>query len=333
MITVESDRDRPHLTAAGTLPKIAYVGGFSRSGSTLVGRVLGEGTDAICVGETRYLWDRGLIHNVQCGCGHPFRSCPFWCAVGEEAFGGWGGVDTGRLAQTDQTINRLRALPFHWLPSLRPALSAAIADYISHLARLYVAIARVSGAKTIVETSKDPNFGSLLTQMPDYDVRIIHLIRDSRAVAYSWTHPKRLSSPIGEHSFMPTFRPADTAIRWLIANIAFHGLAGRAAYTRCNYEDFIADPQAELDALICFLDNSPALSDTHLAGDKVKLGEHHIFSGNPMRDRTGWITIQPDDRWRTALSARQLVTVTTVTWPLLRLYGYPITSTSPRHAT
>src|SRR5438445_480847 len=74
------------------------------------------------------------------------------------------------------------------------------------------------------------------------DVRIIHLVRDSRAVAYSWTRNKGRPSPIGEQKLMPQFRPADTAIRWVVSNAALHMLAAKVSYTRVKYEEFILYP-------------------------------------------------------------------------------------------
>jgi hypothetical protein len=318
--------------ASEVLPNLLYVGGFSRSGSTLIGRVLGESDGAICVGETRYLWHRGVIHNVQCGCGHSFRSCPFWEAVGGEAFGGWHRTDAERLARTDRLLNRLRSLPAHSLPSIHPAFTAAISHYVSQLARLYSAIALISGASTIVETSKDPNFAWALTRMQDYDVRILHLVRDSRAVACSWVSPKRMTSPIGGEAFMPTFGAANTATRWTISNAAFHALGRRAPYLRCSYEDFVRRPQATLDALGAFSAEPLTLPATHLDGNQVHLGDHHIFSGNPMSARKGWVEMRPDERWTSELSGAQVATVTALTWPLLRSYGYPIVARGERHA-
>jgi hypothetical protein len=326
---------RASLAAVGETapPKILYVGGSSRSGSTLVGRILGEAPNAICVGETRYLWDRGLIHDVQCGCGQLFRSCPFWSAIGEDAFGGWDCINAERLANMDYTLNRLRTVPLHWLPSLSSAFAAAIDEYVSLLTQLYVAIARVSGAQIIVETSKDPTFASLLTRMPGYDVRIIHLVRDSRAVAYSWTRDSRLPSPIGEEAFMPKFRPADAATRWLLSNASFHALATRHyAYARCRYESFVANPRDTLQNLSAMADEPLVLSTTKLMDKKVRLGEHHIFSGNPMRASTGFVEMRTDDKWQTELPVSHFGEVTMITWPLLRRYGYPIVPAATRMA-
>jgi Sulfotransferase family len=307
------------------LPKMLYVGGFGRSGSTLVGRVLGEAPGAVCVGETRYLWSRGLVHNVQCGCGRPFRGCSFWGAIGEEAFGGWDHADVDRLVELERITNQLRALPFHQLPALRSGFAAEVEAYAYSLAKIYAAIARVSGAKVIVETSKDPNFALVLTRIPDHDIRIIHLVRDSRAVAYSWTRTKRMSSPIGKQKFMPRFSPAETATRWLASNAAFHALlTRRTRYLRVSYESFIADPRGTLCQLGAFAEAPLVLPSSQLTDSKVSLGDHHIFSGNPMRADTGWLEMRLDDRWKAKLPALSLAQVTAITWPLLRLYGYPL---------
>ncbi len=305
--------------------KVLYVGGYGRSGSTLIGRVLGEPPDAVCVGETRYVWSRGLLNNVECGCGQPFLSCPFWCAVGDEAFGGWSQIDAKRLTEIDRVANLPRALPFYWAPRLRPGLSDMFKDYAVHLAALYTAISRVSGAKIIIETSKDPTFACLLMRIPDCDVRIVHLVRDSRAVAYSWTRRKRLSSPIGEQQFMGQFTVTKTASVWMLWNAAFHALsAEHSPYLRLTYESFVANPRARVQELSAFANETLVLPESQLTDTDVKLGSHHLFSGNPMRTSAGWVPIRPDNEWQTRLTTAQFAKTTAITWPLLRLYGYPI---------
>jgi hypothetical protein len=314
--------------------KLLYLGGYSRSGSTLLGRVLGESPDTVCVGETRFLWSRGLLDNVDCGCGEPFRSCPFWRAVGLDAFGGWDRVDARRLAEVDRVTNLLSALPAYGVPRLRAGVGSMISDYAAQLARLYGAIARVSGAGTIIEMSKHPTFACLLMRTPGCDVRILHLVRDSRAVAYSWTRQRKLSSPIDGQHFMPRFGVGDTAAKWLAWNMVFHALsAGQTPYLRLTYESFVEDPRAALERISACADQPLLPGVETLSGREVRLGEHHMFSGNPMRERTGWTPIRLDSEWQRRLSRAQLATVTAITWPLLGLYGYPLTGTRGLPAT
>jgi hypothetical protein len=309
---------------AGHKPsKVLFVGGFGRSGSTLIGRVLGEAPDAVCVGEARYVWSRGLLHNVQCGCGQPFRSCSFWQAVGDEAYGGWDNVDPQYLANLDDDILMLRTLPFHWVPSLKSGFAAAIEEYSCEVKRLYRAIAAVTGAKVIVDTSKDPNFALMLARMPEFDLRIVHLVRDSRAVAYSWTRNKRMPSPIGDQKFLERFAPTFIAPRWLIWNVALRALSLRNPhYTRIKYEDFVAAPRPVLEQLSDYAQEQLVLGSDLLTEGRVKLGAHHMFSGNPMRANVGWLDISLDDEWQSKMPGSQIAEVTAITWPQLWRYGY-----------
>src|SRR5438105_15565281 len=63
---------------------VLFIGGEGRSGSTLLDRMLGQLPGFFSTGELREVWNRGLIENLDCGCGLSFRSCSFWTAVGDE---------------------------------------------------------------------------------------------------------------------------------------------------------------------------------------------------------------------------------------------------------
>ena len=87
---------------------ILYIGGFGRSGSTLVERCLGQ-LDGFCAaGELRHLWSRGFVENQLCGCRQPLRDCAFWQAVVGEAYGGFTRLDAAALAALAQRVNRTR---------------------------------------------------------------------------------------------------------------------------------------------------------------------------------------------------------------------------------
>ncbi len=313
--------------------RIVYVGSYGRSGSTLLGRALAEAPSAICIGETRYLWSRGLLDNVECGCGVRFRSCPFWSSVGAQAFGGWSEVDARRLAEIDRLTNLLRTLPFYWTPGLRKRRQRTIEEYATYLSSLYAAIAEVSGAQTVVEISKDPTFACLLAMMPGHDVRVIHLVRDPRAVAHSWMRRRREPSPIAGRDFMPQFHPAETATKWLAWNAGLRLLSSAGLpYVKVLYEDFLAEPEAILAALADFAGELPQ-PRAWLRGDQVRLGDHHMFSGNPMRTSSGWITLRVDDQWRGEMARSDYAAVSAITWPMLRAYGYRTSRTvAARHS-
>ena len=268
--------------------------------------------------------------NLECGCGQPFRSCPFWGAVGDEAFGGWQQVDVERMVEIDHVTNLLASLPFYWtrMQSLKPRLGE-INEYVVTLTALYDAISRVSGAKVIVETSKDPTFACLLMRMEHSDVRVVHLVRDSRAVEYPWTRKRREPSPIAGQQFMPQFSPARTAKSLTTWNLAFDALSATPLpYTKLTYESFVDDPRAALLRFSSFANEDLLLPESQLTNNEVQLSGHHIFSGNPMRTNTRWLPIRLDTEWQTSLSAKQIAIVTAMTWPLLLRYGYSVLPTS-----
>jgi hypothetical protein len=70
-----------------------------------------------------------------------------------------------------------------------------------------------------------------------------------------------------------------------------------------------------------------------LTDSEVKLGEHHIFSGNPMRSSFGWTRLSADTEWQSQMPLAQFAKVTAITLPLLRLYGYPLLPAAMRDRT
>ncbi len=114
-----------HREAAG--PRVVYLGGLGRSGTTLLERLLAARPGVCAAGETVHLWQRGLVRNELCGCGLPFAACPFWHRVGEHAFGGWAEIDPGRVTRLAASVDRSRFIPrlAAPLPGLarRPALA------------------------------------------------------------------------------------------------------------------------------------------------------------------------------------------------------------------
>jgi hypothetical protein len=59
-----------------------------------------------------------------------------------------------------------------------------------------------------------------------------------------------------------------------------------------------------------------------LSGDSAVLSPSHTVAGNPMRFRTGPITLRRDDAWRSKLPRARRLLVTALTAPLLARYGY-----------
>src|SRR5205807_1257568 len=110
----------------------------------------------------RYIFERGLVENHLCGCGQPFRSCPYWRDVFDRAFGGFEALDANRLLELSSQVDRVRYIPLLAAPALRSStFRRRLTDWSATLGRLYGAMAEVARADVLVDSSKDPSYAFL----------------------------------------------------------------------------------------------------------------------------------------------------------------------------
>jgi hypothetical protein len=306
---------------------VLYIGGHGRSGSTILAQTLGQLPGFVNVGELWQVWYRGLRENERCGCGRLFHSCEFWSAVGDEAFGGWDNVDVDRLVAFRPYLKRGRYAPHYALAAktgMRTRkINTLLEEWGPTLERLYRAIQTVSGARVIVDSSKLFSYAVLLSLLPFADLRVVHLVRDSRAVAYSWLRSKESPAVVGGR-LMPRLSPAQASRVWSLHNGSYSLLSDFSRLSRLRYEDFVNDPTLYLaDSLtrVGFDDEARGLHDV-LRGREVSLSADHTVSGNPGRFRTGSIELQPDEEWKLKMRGADKNVVTALTAPLLLKYGY-----------
>jgi hypothetical protein len=310
------------VTAVGR-PTVLLIGGAGRSGSTLLGRLLGELPGFAAVGEFRYAWSEALAGNRHCGCGAGFRDCPFWAEVGGQAFGGWDQVDQHRVILLERSVARHRHIPLLAMGRAAPAAyRRKLDDFLRALGPVYAAVHAVSGADVIVDSSKDAAYAHVLRHLPGVSLRMVHLVRDSRGVAWSWS--KVVRSDAGH--CLRRFSPPVTAVRWVARNLLTESLQSFGMpRLLLRYETLVARPQEALTAIAEFA--GQPLGPEALAfldGQRAWLGTHHMVGGNPMHLRAGQIAIRLDDAWRTSLPLAQKAQVTALTWPLLRRYSRPV---------
>jgi hypothetical protein len=323
-------RAKPGASSPEHPVRVVYLGGLGRSGTTLLERLLGELPGVCASGEIVHLWQRGIAENERCGCGLEFAACDFWQQVGKQAFSGWDKVDRDRIGRLRETVDRTRQIPRLSRRSLPAQLRDDLDEYSGYYLRLYRAIAEVSGCAALVDSSKHASLAFCLSRREDVDLRVIHMVRDSRAVAYSWNtkvaRPEADAS--GPGSFMTTYPPSKAAGHWNAQNGALQLLARRGTpMLRVRYEDLVSDPEHTLRRVATFAGvpaGDLALPFLHSDGEEryAELTRSHTASGNPMRFATGKVAIRGDERWRVAMPDRQRRTVTALTLPLLAQYGY-----------
>lgn len=304
--------------------KVLYIGGYGRSGSTLLVRLLGRLPGFQAVGEMWNIWQKSFTENELCGCGQPFQSCEFWSAVVEEAFGGFGNVDLEEIKQIRQSMQSHAYLPLLAYPQLRNAAQREkIAHYQSALQKLYSAIQSVSGCRVIIDSSKGPRYAMLLNEIPEIDLRVVHLTRDSRAVVYSWQKKMVKPEVYWKTEYMDRPSPISAALNWNITNMLTQRFGKReAGYRFVRYEDLIEAPDTWLNEIVNFAGEDVGEAVSLEREGEVDLSVDHTAVGNPNRFRKGPIELRRDDEWRTKMSPAQKNLVTALTLPLLNKYGY-----------
>lgn len=300
------------IAAESGVPVI-YIASHARSGSTLVGSVLGLLDDHVYVGEIREVWRDGLIGNQSCGCGARFRDCPFWTDVFRRAFGGF---DTPEVAAAAAGINRLTRLPdtlsLFALAWNFPRGHGADPAYTRPLAKLYAAIQAVSGARVIVDSSKTMRYGALVAAAPGIDIHLVNLIRDPRGIVQSRARQARYR----DGSLKPAaagygrYRVVRIIAKWAARNALAARVLKRDGGVRLLYEDFVRS-QTEFLATIAGQEKAGKVGAMLRDGIPAGLVQHQI-AGNWVKG----LRIVPDESWRTGLPWLQRSLAALLSYPL-----------------
>jgi hypothetical protein len=301
---------------------ILYLCGAGRSGGTLLGRLLDQHPEVFYAGELRQLWRPGLMQRV-CACGAPIGACPFWQAVFARLEQAAGPLDLARLDALRLRHTRTRhALRFAF--DLPP--NAEGRAFGAFLAALYRAVAGVSGARLIVDSSRSMAYAHLLRCAPGLRVRALHLVRDPHGVAFSWQR-----AVVGGRIGLEVRQPHRKALLLALADwVAQNWLAERAqrwgsdSYYRLRYEDLLADPRGHLARLAHWLGLDPAPLTAVIADDgrSAALRPGHSVEGNIYRRAAGPVALALDEDWRSAMwpIQRRLVAALAGVW--MRRYDY-----------
>ena len=100
------------------------------------------------------------------------------------------GVDAREMIQMEPLGARTQHVPLMLFPQVRRMLASRLAEYTLRLGKLYRAVQETTGSRVIVDSSKLPSYGYVLGMTPGVDLYVVHLVRDPRAIAYSWLRKK-----------------------------------------------------------------------------------------------------------------------------------------------
>lgn len=317
----EDDRpaNNPFPQVCGNCIDVLYIAGEGRSGSTIVGNLIGEFSDFFHAGELRYIWKRGLLEDQSCGCGRKFSACPFWVEVLKNAFGSRSGIDLKAMLLAAHKVSRVRRRPLKTMFSEPPMENALLTEYIVNLTQLYNAIHIHCGQRIIIDSSKSPYYLFVLNNVANIRLHVLHLVRDPRAVAFSRSRrkenfeadPLSISNP---HRSARKWVESNRAVRYLLDHIKANNILVR-------YEDFISAPDRTLESIHKFLGLSIHVN-RFSRGYKHVLKQNHTVWGNPCRFNRGPVELRVDNKWRTWMPWHESAWVTLYTFRLRSILGY-----------
>lgn len=302
---------------------ILYIAGAGRSGSTLLERILGQLEGVINVGELRHAWHRSPSAQ-RCGCGEMLSECSYWKEVMARADFPLDSEGFASLYTIQRKVDRIRFIPGMLNKSLAgDEFTRNHAIYAATLRKIYAAIHDITDSHTIVDASKDMSTLYLLREMEDVKLRVLHLVRDSRAVAYSWTREKLRENVVGEVAYMDRYSPQRSAFDWIYRNRMTEMSRGRTdGYMRLHYEELIAEPTEVIGRIARFIE-LPEPNLDFIEGGEIEFSkESHALAGNPMRFQKGTIKLRMDSAWQNEFKKADKAIVTMLTWPMLRRYEY-----------
>jgi hypothetical protein len=210
---------------------------------------------------------------------------------------------------------------------LSPAWRREFPQMLARNRALVEVLAELTGRPIVVDSSKSALRLKYLLRIPELDVRVIHLIRDGRAVALTYMDPERFADardPQRRGGGNGTPRDGErlsmfaAARQWVRRNQEAACVVrtlepGRAMTLR--YEELCRDPSAALLQIRRFAGLS--------ARPPVRLFRavpQHVV-GNGMRFDTSSAVVL-DERWKDVLNADDLRTFDAVAGGLNRRYGY-----------
>lgn len=287
--------------------KLIYVVGLGHSGSTLLDLILGSHSSIESVGELKdfgeyfpgeyFPNDRLPREKCICTCGLPANECEYWHKVRSE---------------TELICGKSNAeLKFNEQK-----------QFEENNYRLMEAILDISGKRIICDSSKSyPRLKKFLNSEL-FDVFILHLVRDGRAVAFSY---KKAGERLKKQGKLLTGQEKSLygyykqLWHWQKINIKLHSqFKNLDNYLCIRYEDLVAAPQEYISKILQII---------NLEFERNQLEfwkfNHHNIDGNRMRVK-GKQEIKQDRSYLERLSTKEWRLGTILALPGLKLFNYSI---------
>ena len=257
------------------------------------------------------------VESYLCSCGNVIRQCSFWTGINDRM---------EKLGQEyDISDPAMQFRSNRWLVDrvLRPGVKNRLLETVRSSTltllpgprREYRALLRRNEdfvhsvteelqRPAFLDISKHPNRLLLLRQIPAFQIRVIYLVRDARAVTQSCRKNLGFTTEQGSQSWRKFAIEAERVRRYF----------SRDHWFMLRYEDLCRDPDGTMSRLFEYLDLSP---NTDYRDFQSR--EHHII-GNRMRLGSS-SEIRIDERWKSALADKEIRIVNRIAGKMNLEYG------------
>ena len=306
---------------------LIYIASTGRSGSTLLDMLLGSHSQIATIGEIQILPHEILQKDcMPCGCGKPIPECSFWQEVIQQV---------RPLNQPQPQISHFRErhnagktlrwkhlLEFHF-ESVIASKQNKIDIYGQNNYQLFDKFLDATEKSTqvrptwIIDASKDPYRLLWLVKSNLFNIKVLHLVKDPRAFAYSMT--KRILNN-RDYQYKAYRFTVQKTFSWLIHNYLISKIAQNYLndldYLLINYEKLASEPQNTLKEI---LDSVECQIESDFE-KKFKNNIIHTIAGNPMRYQPRDIVL--DEAWKTCFPFVHRHTANLIAYVSKAKYGY-----------
>lgn len=305
--------------------RLIYIGGANFSGSTLLDLLLNNHSEIISTGE---------VHRLSfdpfkrlCSCGNTFNNCDFWEKIISEYIkrhnldtNNWYkqkpiSVDKKAPQRTNFAIKKLQQLILVMGSSGLLKFSSLFNRYNKRSVKntrnsweLFDLISKHEKSKFVLDSSKSPGRLKRLYLTRPARTKIIHLVRDGRAV---------VASGLRKGIFENIREPAS---KWKKTNFNIEAVCKSIPGKRkmlVRYEDLCDEPKNVLKQICGFLK-----IDYEIKMNKLNKIDAHDVPGNSMLFKYENRAIKKDEKWKKELTDKELKTFDRIAGNFNRKYGY-----------
>lgn len=295
--------------------KVLYFAGSGRSGSTIFNIILGNHPQIFGGGELQNMCE---VYNASkiCSCQAPLINCKFWSSVMND----WlskvddDNIDSGlkKWGNIEGVFSLKSWLKMYFGIGQK---SKEFEEYLNSTTEFYRSLQYHSNKEIVVDISKNPLRAWALEKNPNIDLRMVHLVRDGRAVA--WSLKKNAKE---QNRKRPTWR---AAMFWVVINRLTNLVRSKVEHkTVVRYEDFIENPGIILKqiGLMSEVDFSSIINKIESNDDFVI---EHVMAGNAIR-KANTIKFQTSNSegWKNKLRPGSKSLFKTLSFSSLKKFNY-----------